>query len=312
VIGVVGMGFNYQFKIFWKNLGFRTALRLLPARSLDQGIDYVNGVVEMNLASHMASGTVRAYQQALTLHMMPINLIGVAISTAFFPKLTESVGEGRQQEFAKDLRLALRMIIWIALPVSVMFYFMRGYIVNLVKDGGNALIAGILGALVISIFCRSIFHIASRGFYATQDTKTPFKVSVFAIGLNILLAIVFTLYFKMDAYGLACAQSIGALVEIIILLFILNRRHRRLLNHDFWRAFLRIAMAAAVAGLVTYAFTKLLPFGAADRGFFTSFPKFVVIGCMGVLSYMVAGYWLKIDETKSAVEYVKARMFRKI
>jgi putative peptidoglycan lipid II flippase len=126
IIGVIGMGFDYRFRIFWRNMGFRTVLKLLPARSLDQGIDYVNGVVEMNLASHMASGTVRAYQQALTLHMMPINLIGVAISTAFFPKLTESVGEGKDQEFSKDLRTALRMITWIALPVSVMFYFMLG------------------------------------------------------------------------------------------------------------------------------------------------------------------------------------------
>jgi putative peptidoglycan lipid II flippase len=312
MIGVIGMGFDYKFKIFWKNMGFRTVLKLLPARSLDQGIDYVNGVVEKNLASHMASGTVRAYQQALTLHMMPINLIGVAISTAFFPKLTESVGEGKEQEFAKDLRTALRMIIWIALPVSVMFYFMRGYIVNFIKNGGNALIAGILGALVISIFCRSIFHIASRGFYAKQDTKTPFKVSIFAIGLNILLAIVFTVYFKMDAYGLAYAQSIGAVVEITVLLFILSRRTKRLFNPGFLAAMFKMTLAAAVSGIITYSAVRLWPLEASDQSFFATFPKFVIIGCLGTLSYLMVGFFLRIDETKNGVDWLKQKLFRKV
>jgi putative peptidoglycan lipid II flippase len=87
-IGLIGLGFDYRFKIYWRNKGFRQVLRLIPPRSLDQGIDYVNVLVEMNLASRMASGTMRIYQQAMTLSMMPINLIGVAISTAALNKIT--------------------------------------------------------------------------------------------------------------------------------------------------------------------------------------------------------------------------------
>ena len=106
VVGLIGIGFDYRFKIYWKNKGFRQVLKLLPARSLDQGIDYVNSIVETNLASRMAPGTVRAYQQSLTLHMMPVNLVGVAISTAFFPNLTESLANDRMDIFKKDLQKA--------------------------------------------------------------------------------------------------------------------------------------------------------------------------------------------------------------
>ena len=81
-IGLLGLGFDYQFKIYWKNKGFRKVLSLLPARSLDQSMDYLVGIAETNLASRMAAGTVAAYNNATTLHMAPINLIGVAISTA--------------------------------------------------------------------------------------------------------------------------------------------------------------------------------------------------------------------------------------
>jgi putative peptidoglycan lipid II flippase len=66
-IGLFGMGFDYQFKIYWKNKGFRQVLRLLPPRSLDQSIDYVNSLVETNLASRLAAGSIRAYQQATSL-----------------------------------------------------------------------------------------------------------------------------------------------------------------------------------------------------------------------------------------------------
>ena len=109
-VGLAGLGFDYNFKIYWRNKGFRKVLSLLPARSVDQGMDYVVSLVEINLASRLADGTVRAYQQALTLHMMPINLIGVAISNAAFPQLTEHLGEGRNDLFQKDLRSLLRII----------------------------------------------------------------------------------------------------------------------------------------------------------------------------------------------------------
>ena len=106
LIGLFGLGMDYNFKINWKNQGFRSILRLLPARSLDQGIDYVNGIVNTNLSSRMGAGAVRSFNQASSLHQMPVNLIGVAISTAFFPKLTEELGNGDKREFNNTFRLS--------------------------------------------------------------------------------------------------------------------------------------------------------------------------------------------------------------
>ena len=50
IIGMVGIGFQYNFKIYWKNQGFRTVLKLLPTRSADQSIDYVMSILNTNLA----------------------------------------------------------------------------------------------------------------------------------------------------------------------------------------------------------------------------------------------------------------------
>lgn len=154
--GLFGMGFNYTFKIYWKNKGFRQVLRLLPPRSLDQGIDYVNSIVETNLASRLLAGSVRAYQQVQSLSYVPINLIGVAISTAAFPRMTERMAEGRPDLFKSELQQVLRVIIWLALPVTVIAILCRGYIVNFIVNGGDPYMASILSVLAISIVFRSV------------------------------------------------------------------------------------------------------------------------------------------------------------
>ncbi len=312
LIGLVGLGFDYEFKIYWKNHGFRSVLRLLPARSLDQGIDYVSGIVNTNLSSRMGAGALRSYQQANTLHTMPVNLIGVAISTAFFPKMTEEVGEDNLDEYNDTFRKALRMIVWISLPVTVIAYFARGYVVNFITNGGDPMIASILGALVLAIFAQSVFHIASRGFYARQDTKTPFIVSIIAIGLSIVLSIVFTTM-GFGPEGLGWAQSIGAVIEMFILLGILNRRSaKKLFNKAFWAATWRMTMASVVTGVTAYAMTKLFPLLATDNSFFITFPKFLLISAVSMLVYFAASYLMDLEEVTPIFNWVNKALFRNV
>ena len=312
LIGLFGLGFDYEFKIYWKNHGFRSVLKLLPARSLDQGIDYVSGIVNTNLSSRMGAGALRSYQQANTLHTMPVNLIGVAISTAFFPKMTEEVGEDNIEEYNDTFRKALRMIVWISLPVSVIAYFARGYVVNFIKNGGDYMIASILGALVLAIFAQSVFHIASRGFYARQDTKTPFIVSIVAIGLSMVLSVLFTSW-GYGPDGLGWAQSIGAVIEMFILLGILNKRSKgKLFNKVFWSGTWRMLLATFVTGVTAYVMTKLLPLLATDNSFFVTFPKFMAISFVSGVVYLAASYLLDLEEVTPVFKWLNKILFRNI
>ena len=312
LIGLIGLGFDYRFKINWKNQGFRSILGLLPARSLDQGIDYVNTIVNTNLSSRMGAGALRCYQQATSLHQMPINLIGVAISTAFFPQMTEDVGEGDDEKFYETFRKALRMIIWISLPVAIIAFFARGYVVSFVANGGEALIASILGTLILAIFARSVFHIASRGFYARQDTKTPFIVSIVAIGLSTLLAVVFT-KLGYGPEGLGYAQSIGAVLEIIILLVLLQKHSGgKLLNKTFWRAFFRMLISGVITGCVAYSMTKFFPLMKTDVSLLAILPKFLLISVVASLAYLFAGYFLNLEEVVPILKKLKKILFGNI
>lgn len=312
LIGLVGLGFDYEFKIHRKNQGFRSVLKLLPARSLDQGIDYINTLVTTNLSSRMGAGALRSYQQAYNLSTMPVNLIGVAISTAFFPQLTEEVGDGKESRFRQTFRTALSTIIWIALPVAVIAFFARGYVVSFIKNGGDPFIASILATLVISIFAQSIFQIATRGFYAQQDTKTPFRVSIIAIGLTILLSILFSVI-GLGPEGLGYAQSIGSVLEVTILLRILQKRSgHKLIDRDFWHDIGKIVFATIIAGCVAYSMTKFFPLLATDDSIFVTVPKFALISIVSLIAYIIAGYFLGIAQVKPITERIKKILFKNL
>jgi putative peptidoglycan lipid II flippase len=308
-IGLLGMGFDYRFAIYWRNKGFRKVLGLLPARSLDQGIDYVNSIVETNLTSRMAAGTVRAYQQAMTLHMVPINLIGVAISTAAFPKMSERLTQGRPDLFKKEFQTILRVIVWLALPVSAITFFTRGYLANFVSNGGTSRISDILGVLAIAILFRSIFHIASRSFYAQQDTKTPLYISLASVGLNVVLSILFAFVFHRGAMGVALASSIAAILEVIILFSIMARRIKGLFDAVFIHAVARMLSATGFMMIVTYIFVLLMPLSGGEQSFFTTFPSFAVIAGVSMVVYVAICRCMKLEEADPLITAATRMLF---
>ena len=303
-IGMYGVGFDYRFKIFWKNKGFHQVLKLLPPRSLDQGIDYVNSIVEINLASRMATKSIRAYQQASALSFVPVNLIGVAISTAAFPQMTERLGQGRPDLFKKELQSVLRVIIWLALPVAVIAYFGRGYLVHFIMPGGDPYMSGILGVLAASILFRSIYFISARSFYAQQDTKTPLYISIFTISLNIILAVWLSLSLDMGVYGLALAAVIGSATEVGILFFIMSKRINGLFDGPFIGAVVQMFSASGIMAVVTYALVASMPL-AADDIFLPSFLKFSSIVAGSAAAYIILSRIFLLDEVDPIIKRLK-------
>lgn len=312
IIGMVGIGFQYNFKIYWKNQGFRTVLKLLPTRSADQSIDYVMSILNTNLASRMGEQAIRAYQQAASLKSMPVNLIGVAISTAFFPKLSEDAVSEDIEKFTDTFKQSLSTIVWISLPVAIIAFFIRGYVVNFIKNGGDPKIASVLGSFVVAIFFQSVFHIASRGFYARQNTKIPLILSVVSFAVQLVFALIFSAS-GFGPEGLAYALSISALVEVSLLLIILNKQMKgKIFDKTMMSSLTRILIASAIAGMASYAMTKIMPLRAADNSFLSTFPKFCVICAVSLLVYIGACVALKIEEVRPVINKVRQVLFKNV
>jgi len=310
--GLVGANYHWHPKIMWRSRDFVKILRLLPARSIDQGIDSINSIAETNFAARLGVGNISYYENAYILHTTPIILIGNTISTAAFPKLTERLAQGRADLFTKEFLQILRVIIWLALPAAVISYFARGYFARLIFTNSAPEIALVFGYFAVAILFRSIYAMVSRWYYAQQDTKTPLFVSLFAIGLNLVLAFLLSRPSSYGIVGLAIAQSIVAASEVVILMTVMMVRDRKIMDPYFWSGVLKILSVTGFSVLTAFVMVSLLPLQLTDKGFVTLGAKLAAIGGVTMLVYVGISWLYDLDEANAVVSRVKHFILRPI
>lgn len=312
MLGLWKLGFNWRPHINWRSADFRTVLRNLPPRSLDQGMDQVTALVETRIASGLGSGAVTFYNNAFILHTAPILLIGTAISTAAFPRLNARLSQNRPDLFRKDFLMVLRAMIWIAAPIIVVCYFARGYLARLIYTNGNQEIAIIFGFLTAAIFFRIVYAIVSRWFYAQKDTKTPLVVSLFVIALNIILAYNLA---RPEAYGisgLALAQSVVAAVEVFILAIVMLVRDPKLFDARFWSGVLRIVSVTGFSVVAGFVMISLYPLGLNDRGIITLGTKLAFISAVTFGVHVTVSYLFGLEEAKPIFARLKRLILKPV
>lgn len=311
-IGVVGLNFHWHPKIKWRSKDLRGVLRNLPPRSLDQGMDQINDVVQTRIASGLGSGNISNFNNAYTLALAPILLIGTAISTAAFPRLNARLSQNRPDLFRKDFLATLRAMIWISAPIVVVAFFARGYLARMIFTRGNDQIAIILGFLTAAIFFRIIYALVSRWFYAQKDTKTPFYVSVVTVGFNMALAFQLGREDSYGVAGLAIALSITAAAEVALLAIIMLIRDRKLFDLQFINGVWKIISVTGFSVVAGYIAVRYYPLGALDRGIFTLGSKLAIITTVVFGTHVFFSAIFGLEEVRPVLAKAKAVILRPI
>ncbi len=297
-VGMNNLRFRWHPRIAWRSRDFHTVLKQLPPRSLDQGIDQLNSIVETNFARRLGEGFITYYNNAYVLSTAPTLLIGTAISTAAFPRLNQRLSQGRPDLFRKDFLSILRTMIWIAAPVSIVAFFARGYLARLIFSRNSNEIAIILGFLVGAIFFRTLYTLISRWFYAQKDTKTPLLISIATISLNIVLAYFLAKPTSYGVAGLAIAQSIVAMLEVIILFTVMVIRDHHLLDPTFFAGLTKIVSVSGFSLMAGYITAHLLPLGLFDRGFITLGTKLGFITLVVFTTHIAVSALFGLEEVR--------------
>jgi putative peptidoglycan lipid II flippase len=310
--GLIGTSFHWKPKILWKSSEFRAMLRQLPPRSLDQGADQVQSMVDTRFASNIAGAAgISNYNNAYILHTAPILLLGTAISTAAFPQLNERLAQGRHDLFRKDFLKTLRVIIWLTIPVVIIAFYARGYLARFIFSQNAPEIAIIFGFLTVAIFFRTIYAIISRWFYAQKDTVTPLIVSIFVILLNIVLAYLLSRPTSYGLAGLAIAQSMVATIEVVILAIIMVARDPKLLDLKFWAGVAKIVSVAGFSLVAGFIMISIYPLGINDRGFAVAL-KLSFISLVVLLVHVSISALFGLEEVRPVFKRARAILFKSI
>lgn len=310
--GLFGLGFHWRPKILWRSRDFHRILRQLPPRSIDQGIDQINSIVETNRAGHLAIGSISHYNFAMILHNVPIMLFGTSIATAAFPRLSARLAQNRPDLFRKEFLDILRTMIWISMPVIVICYFCRAYLARLLFGQAAPPVSLIFGYLTVAIFFRIMYSIMSRYFYAQKDTRTPLLVSIFAIILNIFLAFRLARPDTYNIAGLALAQSWVAFSEVAILLLIMIIRDHGLLNMAFWGGVGRILSVTGFSVLAAFIMISIFPLRAVDTGIVTLGTKFGAIALVTLSVHFGISSLFDLAEVRPIIEKTKQFILKPI
>jgi putative peptidoglycan lipid II flippase len=306
-LGLYGLHFRWRPKIMWRSRDFHTVLRQLPPRSVDQGIDQINSIVETNRAAHLGVGAISSYNYALTLMNVPVALFGNSIATAAFPRLTARLSQNRSDLFRKEFLGILRSMIWITMPVLVICFFCRAYLARLLFSSVAPQVSLIFGYLTVAIFFRILYSIISRWFYAQKDTRTPLFVSIFAIAFNIFLAFNLARPSAYGVAGLAMAQSLVAMSEVVILLAIMLIRDHRLLDTVFWGGVGRILSVTGFSVLAAFVMISIFPLRIADTGIITLGAKLGSIALITLLVHVAVSSLFGLEEVRPVID--KTRQF---
>ncbi|MBM4415524.1 MAG: murein biosynthesis integral membrane protein MurJ [Chloroflexi bacterium] len=244
------VGMRWHPTLALGSAGLREVLRLAGPRVVGLAATQLNFVVVLFFASFVSDAAISALSYAFLIAMLPIGVIGMAISTAAFPSLAEHAAARQLAALRDGVTRHLRMILFLALPASAAIAMLAQPGTRLLLQRGafdassTELVADALVLYAIGVCAHAAVEILSRGFYALADTRTPVRIAVLAVGLNLVLCAVLVVPFGIR--GLAAATSISALTEGALLFVALEQQLGGLRARGLWPSAARTLAATAL------------------------------------------------------------------
>ena len=266
--GVISAGFAQVGLLFWGcrrsgshvrwvrptlNPEIRALIGKAVPGALSASAFQVNIFVSGILASQVA-GARSWLNAADRLYQLPVGLVGVAIGVALLPRLSRAVHTHDEADARQAMDEAITFAMALTLPAAAAMLAMPFFMIDglftrgafLPYDAGQT--ASVLLQYGWGAPAFVLMQIINRAFYARQDTKTPMRVALTQVGLNVGLGLV--LFRLIGAPGIAAATSAASWLSVVQMAVILRRRGHYALSPKAVSRLLRVLAASAALGLI--------------------------------------------------------------
>jgi putative peptidoglycan lipid II flippase len=224
-------------------------------------------VAEVLVPGH---GAVSALYYGNRLMQFPLGIIGVAVSTAAFPVLSKLAARGDLPKMNRAMGSALRGAFFLSLPAGVGLAVLAVPIVQLLLGHGAFRTdpeAGFRTGRVLALYALGVpacclVPVAARAFYALKDMKTPTRIALASMVVN--LAVGIALVWPLEEAGLALGTSASATFNLGALLWVLRRRVGFRVGAEFLLPGLKGAVSTAAMTAACVAVWKFLPILKGD------------------------------------------------
>lgn len=298
-----GFRFRFNLRAALGDKIIKRMLKLFPPRiwsSITYHLSVIIDTIFSSLTHIVGEGALAAVWYANRLIQFPLALIVLPISRVAIVDLSYYHKQGNMDDFKKLLVFSFQNIIFFIVPISVIFMFLPGMLIDVIfKRGEFSLHSLEITSSVLFFYSFGLFFFCAikllvNTFYSLKDTLTPAKTTTLSLVINIVLSAI--LIFPLKIGGVALGSSLAAIFNCFILYRCLIKRIGHIDWGDTKIQFIKIIFLS----LVTAAIGRL----AWDSLLYNKYLNMVIVVAVASCVFVVGGYILHIKQIK----YVKSLM----
>lgn len=280
--------------------GVRKILRLMVPTLLGSSAGQINILLNTALASSLVSGSITWLYYSDRLVELPVALIGVALGVVILPRLSSLKAQSDTQQFQQTLTWAFKVallvgtaaatgLMLLALPLMMTILARGEFSAYSAEMAAKSLTVFAFGALFLVLV-----KVLAPGFYSRQNTKTPAKIAISCIGINMVLAL--ALYKIYGHVGLAAASTVAGGVNCSTLLWLLYRDGCIVIDRALQQFVFKIIVANLLMAAVLWSVNAYYTIDSTWQDF-TQLKRIAVLSVLilsGVMSYAVTLLLLRV------------------
>lgn len=236
---------------------------------------------------------------AQRLYQFPLGVFAIALATAIFPALSRHAAEHDDAGLARTLSRGLRITAFEGLPCLLGLILIREPLIRVLFGRGEFLntpgavdrVGLALFMYALGIWAFGVNQLMVRAFYALGDAKTPLRISVINVAINLALNLLLV-HTRLRESGLALATTICATLQVVALLIHFQRRNHHLAWAEIGRSLLRAILATTIMGVAVWLVDGYYPdqYGMALR--------LLVMVATGAVSFSAAAVIFRCPEMR--------------
>lgn len=301
-------GFIFEFKPtqIFRDSSLIRMLKLMPARIVSSIVYQLSVVIDTALASFshiVGSGAVAALFFANPYIHLPMALFIHSISRVAVVDLSFYQKENNFSDFRKLFVFSFQNIIFFIVPTTMLYLFLSGPIIEVVLyRGGFDWHSWQMTSMVLFFYSLGLFFFCGikflvNCFYALKDTKTPAKVTLASLLLNVFLSI--CLMYPLKVGGIALGSSLAAVFNFSLLFYFFNKKIGRLDWQDTKSQLVKIILLSFLAAVVSRFIWDFLVFN--------KYLKMAIALSAAGFIFLGGGYLMGIKQ----IAYLKRWIFAK-
>jgi putative peptidoglycan lipid II flippase len=231
-------------------------LRLVAPAAVGAGVVQINLVIDIILASLLPEGSVSYLFYADRLSQLPLGVVGVAVGTALLPLLSRQIATGDQAAAHASQNRAIEFALLLAVPAAMALLVVAAPIISVLFERGafdattTLKTSYAVMAYAVGLPAFILVKVLTPGFFARHDTRTPVRIALIALGVNLVLNI--ALMIPLQHAGLALATAISAWVNSALLYTTLQREGHFEMDARLSTRLIGTVSSALVMGGVLY------------------------------------------------------------